>query len=55
MNPMTQIIDGYRSILFYKQMPNIGWLGFVFIVSMVILGLGIVIFKKLEKGFAEEV
>ena len=55
LNPMTQIIDGYRDILFFQQMPNLKWLGFMFIVSLIILCLGIVIFKKLEKGFAEEV
>ena len=55
LNPMTQIINGYRDILFYKQMPDIKWLAFVLIASMLILGLGVVIFKKLEKGFAEEV
>lgn len=54
LNPMAQIIDGYRDILFYQQMPDIKWLGIMFIVSTVVLGLGIVIFKKLEKGFAEE-
>lgn len=55
LNPMTTIINSYRDILFYQQLPNFKWLGFVFVVSMVILGLGILIFKKLEKGFAEEV
>ena len=55
LNPMTQIIDGYRDVLFFKQMPNLQWLTFVFIVSMIIFGFGIIVFKKLEKGFAEEV
>lgn len=55
LNPMTQIINGYRDILFYQKMPNLNWLGFVFVISMVVLGIGIIVFKKLEKGFAEEV
>lgn len=54
LNPMAQIINGYRDILFYQQMPDLKWLGIMFCVSMIVLGLGIIIFKKLEKGFAEE-
>lgn len=54
LNPMAQIINGYRDILFYQQMPDLKWLGIMFLVSSVILVLGIIIFKKLEKGFAEE-
>ena len=55
LNPMTQIIDGYRDILFFKQMLDLKWLGYVFIISIIILCIGITVFKKLEKGFAEEV
>ena len=55
LNPMTQIINAYRDILFYQKMPNMSWLSIVFVISLIILGLGIIIFKKLEKGFAEEV
>ena len=55
LNPMTHIINSYRDVLFYKQLPNMSWLGIDFIISIVILILGILIFKKLEKGFAEEV
>lgn len=54
LNPMTTIIESYRDIFFYKQMPNLTNLGLVFILSLVILFVGIKIFKKLEKGFAEE-
>lgn len=54
LNPMAQIINGYRDILFYQQMPDVKWLGIMFLVSSIILVLGIIIFKKLEKGFAEE-
>ena len=54
LNPMTTIIESYRNIFYYQSAPDFMMLGFVFIVSIVVLWLGFVIFKKLEKGFAEE-
>ena len=55
LNPMNHIITCYRDILFYKSPPHFKRLLAVFLVSLVLLGLGIKILKKLEKGFAEEV
>lgn len=55
LNPMTTIINGYRDIFYYKQMPDYLALGIVFIISILLLLLGFKIFRKLEKGFAEEV
>lgn len=54
LNPMTTIIESYRDIFFYKQAPNFEMLGYVFVISVVILLVGSLVFKKLEKGFAEE-
>ena len=55
LNPMTTIIDSYRNIFYYKTSPNLIALGIVFLVSLLILFIGYAIFKKLERGFAEEV
>ena len=55
LNPMTHIIDAYKAIFYYGTMPNLNSLFYIFIVSLVILWIGYKIFKKLEKGFAEEV
>ena len=55
LNPMAHLIDAYRAIFYYKTMPNLTSLGIMAIVSFVMLILGYIIFKKLEKGFAEEV
>lgn len=55
LNPMTTIVNSYRDILFYKQFPDFKMLGIVLISSVVLLIIGIAVFKKLEKGFAEEV
>ena len=54
LNPMAHLIDAYRSIFYYKAMPNFTSLGIVGLVSIVVLVIGYSIFKKLEKGFAEE-
>lgn len=55
LNPLTTIIGAYRDIFYYQTMPDFISLGLVFIVSFIILLIGILVFKKLEKGFAEEV
>jgi len=54
LNPMTTIINGYRDIFYYQKMPDLTALGIVGIISALILVIGYVVFKKLEKGFAEE-
>ena len=53
LNPMTTIINAYRDIFLYQQWPDFFRLGIVFVLDMALLILGYAIFKKLEKGFAE--
>ena len=55
LNPLAGIINSYRDILFYKTMPNLESLLFIFVISIILLLPGIARFRKLEKGFAEEV
>ncbi len=55
LNPMTHLVDSYRSIFYAKTMPNLGSLLYISIVALIILVIGYLIFRKLEKGFAEEV
>lgn len=55
LNPMTTIINSYRDILYSKTMPNLTMLFCVLMGSILLLLIGIFIFRKLEKGFAEEV
>ena len=55
LNPMTTIIESYRNIFYYQQSPSLTSLMIVFAVSFMILIIGYLIFKKLERGFAEEV
>ncbi len=55
LNPMTTIIESYRNVFYYQQSPALIPLMIVFTVSFIILIIGYLIFKKLERGFAEEV
>ncbi len=54
LNPMTYIINAYRDIFYYQQMPNMQHLGILFAISLVLLIFGYFAFKKMQKGFAEE-
>lgn len=54
LNPMATIIESYRDIFFYQQAPNFLRLGLVFLFSAVIFLFGNWVFKKLSRGFAEE-
>ncbi len=54
LNPMTHIINGYRDIFYYQQMPNIKVLLMLLGISVILTVIGYFIFKKLQKGFAEE-
>lgn len=54
LNPMTHIINAYRDIFYYHQMPDFVSLGILFAISLVVLVGGYFLFKKLQKGFAEE-
>ena len=54
LNPMTHVINAYRNIFYYQQMPDMKALGILFIISLIITVIGYFIFKKLQKGFAEE-
>ena len=53
-NPMTYIINGYRNIFYYKQMPELKSLAVVFVISIALCIIGYLIFHKLQRKFAEE-
>lgn len=54
LNPMTHIINGYRDIFYYHQMPNMKALLILLGISIALTVVGYFIFKKLQKGFAEQ-
>lgn len=55
INPMGVIITSYRDILYWKNMPHLNSLFIVIVGSLLLCFVGLMIFRKLSKGFAEEV
>ena len=55
MNPMATIINSYKDIFYWQNMPHIKSLLIVLGASVVFCYIGLLIFRKLSKGFAEEV
>jgi len=54
LNPMFHIIEFYRTILYYKQVPDMGNIGIMFVMCIGVLIIGYLIFNKCKKRFAEE-
>lgn len=53
LNPMASLIEGYRSILLYGQMPAGTHLGMSAGISLLLFVLGYVFFKHVEPQFAD--
>lgn len=54
LNPMTPIIVAYRDILYYKKVPEMETLIQACCLGVILLVVGMIIFSKLKKHFAEE-
>lgn len=55
INPLTSLIDAYRSIFLYQQFPSIYGILYLIIFSIVIFIAGLKIFSIGEKTFAEDI
>lgn len=53
-NPITMLVNCYRAVFIEHIFPPINMLLVVLVVGLVFLAVGYLVFKKLEKGFAEE-
>jgi len=53
LNPMAIIIDSYRQIILYNQLPNWPYLLVATVISILILLLAYRYFKKAEREFAD--
>jgi ABC-2 type transport system permease protein len=53
LNPMTCIVTIYRDILFYGKVPDFSTTAYAFSISIVVLILGLLVFKKTESLFAD--
>lgn len=54
LNPVGTLVLAYKDIFYFQTNPNFLQLGYALVVALVILFIGIKVFNKLEKGFAEE-
>ena len=54
VNPMSYLIDGYRSIFYKHTAPNFEGLCIALVIGIVLCIIGFFTFRKLEKRFAEE-
>lgn len=54
LNPMTSVIQAYRDILYYGQIPKLSTLINAISLGVLVLIVGYLVFQKLEKRFAEE-
>jgi len=54
LNPMNPITIAYRQILYYKQTPDMRTLGEAVVFGMIFLVVGYVVYRQLQRGFAEE-
>jgi lipopolysaccharide transport system permease protein len=55
LNPMTHIIGGYQSCLFYGELIHWKKLGITLLVGLLMLWLGYTVFDRLRDSFPEEV
>lgn len=54
LNPMTGIIESYRQILYYRCWPNFSTMVLAAVLGLLSICAGMVIFQRLQRGFAEE-
>lgn len=54
INPLTHLVNAYRSIFYYQTIPSLSSLCYLTILSIGVVLIGYMVFRKLEKGFAEE-
>lgn len=53
LNPMTYILTAYRDVIYYGQAPDWASLLVIAVVSIVILALSVLFFKRVEPSFAK--
>ncbi len=54
LNPMAHLINAYRDIFYLHNIPNLLNIFIVLVISLILLVISYKIYKKLERGFAEE-
>lgn len=55
LNPMAYIVESYRNIFYAHEIPGLKSMAILFGIGIVLLIICYIVFKKLEKRFAEEI
>jgi len=55
INPMAYLVESYRNIFYAHHIPGLKSMLILFILGIILLIISYIIFKKLEKRFAEEI
>ena len=53
INPLTLLIEEARKVFLFGSLPDWGFLGIAFLISLLVLQLGYVWFCRTKKGFAD--
>lgn len=55
INPLGSILEELNRVVVLHQMPNLFWMSYAVITSLIVLSLGIFVFHKSEPLFAENI
>ena len=55
LNPMTALIQMYRDVLLYHRLPSLEDTALTMCAGLILMAAGSLIFKRLERRFAEEI
>ena len=55
MNPLVRFVDAYRAVLYDLRFPALSDVVYVSLWAVAMLGLGLVVFRRLDRRLAEEV
>lgn len=54
LNPMTSVVVAYRDILYYKRIPQMNTLMMAAGMGLLLVVVGVLVFNRLQRSFAEE-
>lgn len=54
LNPLMTIVESYQQIFYYRLAPDMNALTVVGALGLVILAISLIVYEKLQRGFAEE-
>ena len=54
LNPATPMINAYRQILYYKQVPDLTTLTTALVLGIIVFLIGWFTYGRMQRGFAEE-